>query len=228
MGAQVVVFSDVVCPWATVIVLRLLDARARAGADDDLGVVHRAFPLELEHQQPIPRRVVDAEIPLCASLTPDFGWSLWQGRAEEYPVTVLPALEAVAAAGRQSVRAGEQLDLALRRAFFARSRCIAMRHEILAAASTCDAVDVDLVANALDTGAFRGAVSADFVEARATGVPCSGTVVLPDGSMLCNPGTRTGWIGGRIPRGTPVLLSDEPDVYDRIVADALARTAVPV
>lgn len=220
--AELVVFSDVVCPWATVIVLRLHAARERAGAQDELDIVHRALPLELEHRRPIPRRIVDAEIPLCASLTPEFGWSVWQGRAEEYPITVLPALEAVQAAAGQSSRAGEQLDLALRRAFFARSRCISMRHEILAAARTCDAVDVDRLADALDTGTFRATVTSDFAAARATGVPCSGTVVLPDATMVCNPGTRTGWIGGTFPRGTPVLTADDPAIYDRIVADVLA------
>jgi predicted DsbA family dithiol-disulfide isomerase len=221
-----VVFSDVVCPWATVIVLRLLRARAQAGADRRLAILHRAMPLELQHERPIPRRVVDAEIPLCASLTPDFGWSVWQGRADEYPVTVLPALEAVAAAGHQSAEAGEQLDLALRRAFFTRSRCISMRHEILAVARTCDAVDVGQVADALDRGAFRGALTDDFAEARAAGVPCSGTVVLHDGTMICNPGTRVGWVGGKLPHGTPVLNGDEPEIYDKIIADALVAQSL--
>lgn len=216
-----VVHSDVVCPWATVVVLRLRAARSRAGADDELPITHRALPLELLLERPIARRVVDAEIPLCASLTPEFGWSLWQGRAEEYPVTSLPALEAVRAAGLQSARAGEELDLALRRAFFASSRCIALRHEVLTAARTCPAVDVDGLAAALDTGAARAAVTGDLAAARAAGVPCSGTVALPDGTMLCNPGTTTGWIGGAMPRGTPVLLEDRPGVYDEIIAAAL-------
>jgi predicted DsbA family dithiol-disulfide isomerase len=218
---EIVVFSDIVCPWSTVIVLRLHAARARLGAQDDLAIVHRALPLELEHERPIPRRIVDAEIPLCASLTPEFGWSLWQGRPEEYPVTVLLALEAVQAAASQSSSAGEQLDLALRRAFFADSRCISMRHEILAAARRCDAVDVALIANALDNGTFRSSVTADFSAARAGGVPCSGTVVLPDGTMVCNPGTRTAWVGGKLPRGTPILLDDQPGIYDRIVREAV-------
>ena len=216
-----VVFSDVVCPWATVVVLRLRAARSRAGADDELAIVHRAMPLELLLERPIARRVVDAETPLCASLTPEFGWSLWQGRPEEYPVTSLPALEAVRAAGQQSARAGEELDLALRHAFFAGSRCIALRHEVLAAARTCPSVDVHALAAALDAGDARASVSRDFAAARAAGVPCSGTVVLPDGTMLCNPGTTTGWIGGAMPRGTPVLLADRPGIYDELVAGAL-------
>lgn len=225
-GSEVVFYSDLVCPWSTVIVLRLRAARHRAGADDELTIVHRALPLELVHGKPIPRRIVDAEIPLCASLTPEFGWSVWQRRAEEYPVTVLLALEAVQAAAAQSGGAAEQLDLALRRAFFVDSRCIAMRHEILAAAGTCDSVDVDRLAIDLDTGAFRRQLSDDYAHAVADGVPCSGTVIRRDGSMVCNPGTRTGWVGGELPRGTPVLLADEPAIYDEIVAEALEPAGV--
>jgi predicted DsbA family dithiol-disulfide isomerase len=223
--SRLVVFSDVLCPWATVVVLRLHAARARAGADDEVAIVHRALPLELLLERPVARRVVDAEIPLCASLTPEFGWSLWQGRAEEYPATSLLAAEAIQAASAQSLRAGEQLDLALRRAFFVGSRCISLRHEVLAAAETCPDVDVDALAAALDGGLFRATVMADFRASRADGIPCSGTVVLPDGTAVCNPGTTTGWIGGSMPRGTPVLIDDDPSAYDRLVAQALA---VPV
>jgi predicted DsbA family dithiol-disulfide isomerase len=220
--AGLVVYSDLVCPWSTVVVLRLHEARTRAGADDELAIVHRAFPLELLLERPIARRVVDAEIPLCASLTPGFGWSLWQGRAEEYPVTSLLALEAVRAAGERSTRGAEQLDLALRRAFFSRSRCISLRHEVLAAAAACPDVDVDDVAAALDSGRFRAAVMADFAAARDGAAPCSGTVVHPDGTAHCNPGTRTGWIGAPIPHGTPVLLEDDPTAYDDLVSAALS------
>jgi predicted DsbA family dithiol-disulfide isomerase len=218
---RLVVFSDVLCPWATVVVLRLHEARTRVGADDELAVVHRALPLELLLERPVARRVVDAEIPLCASLTPEFGWSLWQGRPEEYPTTSLLAAEAIQAASAQCLRAGEQLDLALRRAFFVGSRCISLRHEVLAAAATCPDVDLVALADALDSGLFRGAVAADFRASRAEGIPCSGTVVLPDGAAVCNPGTRTGWIGGTMPRGTPVLLHDDPSEYDRLVTSAL-------
>ena len=222
---RLVVFSDVLCPWATVVVLRLHAARARAGADDELAIVHRALPLELLLERPVARRVVDAEIPLCASLTPDFGWSLWQGRPEEYPSTSLLAAEAIQGAAAQSTRAAEELDLALRRAFFAESRCISMRHEVLAAASSCPGVDLDRLTRGLDAGAFRSAVTADFRASRAEGIPCSGTVVLPDGTAVCNPGTTTAWIGGRMPRGTPVLVDDDPTAYDRLVAQACGTMA---
>jgi predicted DsbA family dithiol-disulfide isomerase len=224
--SRLVVFSDVLCPWATVVVLRLYEARARAGAEDELTIAHRALPLELLLGRPVARRVVDAEIPLCASLTPGFGWSLWQGRPEEYPVTSLLACEAVQAAAAQSGRAAEQLDLALRRAFFVDSRCISMRHEILAAAASCPAVEVQQVSEALDSGAFRASVMADFRTALDDGIPCSGSVVRPDGTAVCNPGTRTAWIGGPVPRGTPVLLEHDAAVYDGLVSAALDAQAV--
>lgn len=61
--AGLVFFSDVLCPWSPVIVLRLRAARERAGADGELALAHRAMPLELMLERPLPRRVVDAEIP---------------------------------------------------------------------------------------------------------------------------------------------------------------------
>ena len=141
-----------------------------------------------------------------------------------FPITSLLAAEGVQAASAQSVRAAEQLDLALRRAFFGRAAPL-LRHEVLAAADTCPDLDVDALTEALDDGRFRGSVMADFRAAHTEGIPCSGTVVLPDGTAVCNPGTRTGWIGGSMPKGTPVLLDDDPSAYDRMVKEALAVPA---
>ncbi len=42
--------------------------------------------------------------------------------------------------------AAEQLDMALRLAFFRDSRCISLHHEILDIASGCDRVDTDALA----------------------------------------------------------------------------------
>src|SRR3954447_6077110 len=109
---------------------------------------------------------------------------------------------------------GGAAHLELRRAFFSRSRCISLRHEVLAAAAACPDVDVEHVAAALDTGRYRAAVMADYAAARAGAAPCSGTVVHPDGTGICNPGTRTDWIGGAVPHGTPVLLGHDPAAYD--------------
>jgi hypothetical protein len=107
-----------------------------------------------------------------------------------------------------------------RRAFSSASRCIGLRHEIVAAARGCPSVDVDRIAEAPDTGSCRAAVGADFAAARAAGIECSGTVV-PPGTAVCDPGRRTGWIGGTSPRGTPVLLDDHPQAYDDVIAATL-------
>jgi len=214
-----VVFSDVACPWATVVVLRLHEARAALGLEDRMPIIHLAHPLELLNDHLLVRRVIDAEIPLCASLTPDFGWSLWHGRLDEYPVSSLPAAEAVQAARRQSEWAAEELDLALRRAFFVRSRCIGARHEVQAVAATCQSVDVDRLMVDLDDGAPRAAVLRQAAAAAAGAATCSGHVVLPDGSGACNPGVTTEWLG-RLPRGAPVLRADDPAALRAMVAAA--------
>ncbi len=216
-----VVFSDIACPWSTVVVLRLREARAARGGTAAPPILHLAHPLELLHRKPLARRVIDAEIPGCAAATPHFGWSLWQGRLDEYPVSSLPAVEAVQAARRQSEAAAEELDFALRRALFVESRCITLRHEVLRAAARCPLVDVERLAGDLDTGAARPAVSRQSQAAMAGAATCSGYVVAPDGSGLCNPGVRTRWLGPTLPAGVPVVVADDPVRYGDLVGLAL-------
>lgn len=215
-----VVFSDVACPWATVVVLRLRAARQALGLDGELPIVHLAHPLELEHDHPLARRIVDAEVPACAAATPDFGWSLWQGRLDEYPVSSLLAVEAVQATRRQSEMAAEEIDMELRTAFLVRSRCISMRHEVLAAARRCPTVDVDRLEHDLDRGLARAAVSRQARAAREGAAECSGYLVLPDGRGWCNPGVETSWIGPRMPGGAPRIERDDPSIYRDLILDA--------
>lgn len=221
-AGALVLFSDVACPWATVVVLRLRRARAALGLDATLPILHLAHPIELLLDRVLARRVIDAEIPLCAAATPEFGWSLWQGRLDEYPVSTLLAAEAVQAARRQSEAAAEELDLALRTALFVESRCITMRHEVLRAAATSPGLDVERLAADLDAGVARAAVTRQARAARSGAASCTGYVVLPDGTGWCNPGVTTGWVGPRLPRGAPVLESDRADVYLELVASAAA------
>lgn len=219
-----VLFSDVACPWATVMVLRLRAARAELGLASSVPVIHLAHPLELLYEHPISRRVLDAEIPVCASVTPDFGWSLWQGRLDEYPVSSLLAVEAVQAARRQSEAAAEELDLALRRALFARSRCISLRHEILAVTRNCPALDVDRLASDLDQGTSRAAVSRQATGARSVATVCTGYLVLPEGTGWCNAGITTSWVGPPLPGGVPIVQHDDPGIYRELVKRAAATT----
>jgi hypothetical protein len=130
-AGTVVIYSDIACPWTHVAMHRIHAARRRLGLEGRVALVHRAFPLELINRRPTPRRVLDAEIPVAGALAPDAGWQLWQAPDWEWPVTTLLALEAVRAAEVQSLRAAEELDLGLRRALFAQSRCISLLPVIL-------------------------------------------------------------------------------------------------
>lgn len=221
---SLVLIGDVACPWSTVVVLRLRAARAALGLEDVVPIVHLAHPLELLHEHAIPRRILDAEVAVCAAATPDFGWSLWQGRLDEFPVTTLFAIEAVQAARRQSEAAAEELDLALRTALFVGSRCISLRHEILAAGADRPALDLDRLARDLDVGVARAAVTRQAAAARDAQLPCTGYLVLPDGTGRCNPGITTSWIGHPMPRGVPVVHADDPAAYrDLVLGVARAR-----
>ena len=213
MPGALVFRSDVVCPWSTVALIRLRRARADLGLDH-LPIIHRAHALELRLRGPIPRRIVDAEVVLCAAAEPDFGWSPWFGPLDEFPVSTLLALEAVQAARIQSEAAAEQLDLALRRAFFAKSRCITMLDEVLSAARSCDPDDGALE-RALEVGVARSAVLRQSQEGT-----CSGVVVLPDGSEHCNPGVHIRWIGTQLPQVVPRVVSDDPSTVHKLVAQA--------
>ena len=130
-------------------------------------------------------------------------------------MTVLPANEAVRAAKAQSAAAAEQLDMALRLAFFRDSRCISMLHEVVDVACGCDAVDADALVAALEDGRARGPMMADH-RAHADEVRGSPHFFLADGSDVHNPGIRLHWEDA----GYPVVDADDPGVYEDLVRRA--------
>lgn len=215
----IVVYSDLACPWAHVAVHRLLAARHRLGLDGRITLDHRAFVLELANRRPTPRRILDAEIPVAGALEPAAGWQVWQDDASRWPVTVLPALEAVQAAKEQGLEASERLDHGLRVALFGRSRCISMRHVILDVAAGCG-LDPDRLGQALDDGRARRATM-DQHRAAVAGDEVRGSphLFLPDGTDRHNPGVELHWQGEH-GRGFPVVTADEPGVYDELLAHA--------
>ncbi|MDQ4068263.1 MAG: hypothetical protein M3203_02100 [Actinomycetota bacterium] len=217
----IVVYGDLGCPWAHLAVHRLLATRAALGLDDRVVLDHRAFILEMANDEPTPRRILDAEIPVLGALDPGAGWQMWQGDEWAWPVTMLPALEAVEAAKEQGLRASEQLDRALRVAFFGESRCISMRHVILDVARRGPEVDGDALADALDDGSARRAVVDQHRLAMGSdGVKGSPHVFLPDGTDVHNPGIEMRWEGEH-GRGFPVVTKDDPSIY----GDLLVRAA---
>ena len=217
----IVVWSDIACPWATLAVHHLVAARDRAGMQGQIVLDHRAFPLEVINGRPTPKITLDAEIPVAGALAPAFGFRLWEAPAHEFPVSTLLALEAVQAAKAQSLPASEALDLALRRALFADSRCITMRHVILEVAAECATVDAARLEDDLDHGRHRALVMADQRQAETIEVKGSPHVFLPDGTNVHNPGVEMHWEGGH-DGGFPVVDAHHDDVYDELVRSAAA------
>jgi predicted DsbA family dithiol-disulfide isomerase len=217
-AGRVVVYSDIGCPWAHVAVFRLHKFRAELGLAEQVVIEHRSFPLELFNERPTPRKVLEAEMPVAGALEPGARWQVWQRPGSEWPVTTLPALEAVHAAADQSARAGEELDLALRVALFGESRCISMRHVILDAARGLPSVNVAELAAALDEGRFRRGVFDDLDAARSSDVDGSPHVFVPGGDAH-NPGVEMHWEGEH-GVGFPVVDKDDPSVYEDLLAQA--------
>jgi predicted DsbA family dithiol-disulfide isomerase len=218
---KIVVYSDIGCPWAHLATFRLHAARARLDLVDDVRFDHRAFPLELANERATPWSALAGEVPVIAMLDPDAGWQTWQSPPWEWPVSTLLAMEAVQAAKDQSLRASEELDLGLRRAFFAESRCVTMRHVVLDVARACPSVDPDALADALDEARFRKAVMQQWRVADDAGTQGSPHLFLPDGHDVHNPGIEMHMVGAH-GTGFPVVDDDDPSVYDDLVKRAAA------
>jgi predicted DsbA family dithiol-disulfide isomerase len=218
-SGKIVLYSDIGCPWAHVAVARLRATRTRLGLDDDVRVDHRVFPLELANARPTPWKTLAAEVPVVATIEPEAGWQVWQAPPWEWPVSMMPALEAVQAAKDQSLRASEDLDRALRKALFGESRCITMRHVVLDVARSVPTVDAAALERALDAGRSRTTVMEQWRRADALGVAGSPHLFLPDGTDVHNPGIEMHW-GGDHGASFPVIDRDDPYVYDDLVKRA--------
>lgn len=215
----IVIFSDLACPFTHVTVHRLFEARRALNLDDTVRFDHHAFPIELLNRAPGTRHGSDSEIPALGALALSAGWQLWQAPDYHYPSTMLLPFEAVAAAKAQGLRASENLDRALRIAFWARSRPIHLHHEILDIAATVEGLDPEALDAALRTGTHRGDVFADFDIATTDTVTTSPHVFLPDGTNVANPGITVRW-EGEWAKGFPVISDDEPDTVTTLLQRA--------
>ncbi len=220
---QIVVYSDLWCSFAHLAIHRLHTTRARLGLQDRVSFDLRAFPLELLNGASSPRPGTDSEVAAVGRLDPEAGWLLWHSPDWTYPSTTLPALEAVQAAKNQSLTASEDLDLALRHAFWVDSANISLRPVILTAAASTQTVDVETLADDLDSGAARPTMMQHYRVARTDAITCSPHLFLPDGSDHPNPGitvTYTAEYG----TGFPIVTADTPDIYDTLLGQAAQPT----
>jgi predicted DsbA family dithiol-disulfide isomerase len=218
-SGTVVLFADISCPWAHAAVYRWRETRARLGLTGDLELDVRAFPLELINEESTPRRTVEAEIPVVGAMEPEAGWQVWQGPSDDWPVTTLPALEAVYAAKRQGLAASADLDRALRLALFRDSRNISMHHEIMEVAASVPGLDADALAELLERGEAKSEVFDDLEVAKGSQVQGSPHFFLPDGTDEHNPGVTVSWEGEH-GEGFPVVSNDEVSVYDSLLERA--------
>jgi predicted DsbA family dithiol-disulfide isomerase len=217
----ITVFADIWCSFAHIAVYRLHQTRARLGLVDEISFDLRAFPLELLNERPSPRAGTDSEVGRMGQHEPGAGWQLWQEKEYLYPSTTLPALEAVIAVKEQGLHVSEQLDLALRRAFWAESKCISNRKVIMDAARSTGVVDTKALAEALDDGRARKALSTDAAISATEQVNCSPHLFLPDGTDHANPGIEVYWEGD-YGVGWPVVSKDDPTVFEDLLKRALA------
>ncbi len=200
-------WSDLLDPWAYVVVLRLHRARDRLDATD-LEFELRAWPAELTGQGPPPGAQVRSDVGALAQLE-SAAFSAYEGGA--WPTSSLPTFEAQKWGFGIGQDIGERFDLALRRALFLHSHNLGRRADLLAVAST-EGLDADDLAAALDDGRHRAAITADVAAAAADGVDDAPLVVLPDGTAHLNPGVTY-----RRVRGLAIIDGDHPSVYEEIV-----------
>ena len=213
MTATVTIYSDIHCPWAALAVHRLRRARDANGLD----VVFdpRAWPLELVNSHGTSRDIVETETAVLAQHEEEL-FSRFRG--DSWPSSFLPAFEAVAAARRAlGVPAAEEVDYALRVAFFRESADLSVRSAIAEAVQD-SGVDAEAVMKIWDREPVRADVLDDY--ARSAELPIQGSpqIFWPGGETTHNPGmTDHEWV-----RGIPRLRSVDGDAVERLLLKHIA------
>jgi predicted DsbA family dithiol-disulfide isomerase len=215
--AFVDVWSDIHCPWAYVAVHRLRRARDEHGLD--VVFVPRAWPLEWVNRRGTPRDIVTTETAALASHEPEL-FNAYSG--ESWPSTFLPAFELVATARRlYGLRAAEDVDYALRLAFFHDSVDVSIHAGLHDALVIAGRLNADVVAEQVEDAWLHTNPRADVAEdfRRSGELPIQGSpqIIWPDGSTTHNPGmTDHRWSGGLVHIG-----QTDPGEAERLL---LART----
>ena len=209
------VWSEIHCPWALIAIHRLRKARARH--DLDVVFVPRAWPLEWVNGRGTPRAIVTIETAALAGHEPELFNAY---RNDSWPSTFLPAFELVAAARRlHGIRAAEDVDYALRLAFFRDGIDVSIEaglREALGAAAAANP-EIDKVA-ALDVWRHsnpRDDVAKDFAESETLPIEGSPQIFWSDGSTTHNPGMSDHYWTGELVRIGPT----QPDEPERLLLE---------
>jgi predicted DsbA family dithiol-disulfide isomerase len=179
-------YGSMECPYAYLLTYRLRQLWPEY--EGRLQLAWRALALEYVNRAPASRRTFDGEKILFAKIAPELPWHDWPRAGWDWPSTMWPAFEALACAQAQGPQAAFETSWALRHAFFARGRNIALRHELLAVAEEVTALDSARFTADWDGGRFKASVPADsrrgWHELKLDG---SATLVLPGGKRITNP-----------------------------------------
>lgn len=179
---RITMYADLACPYAYIAAYRVRSLREEYRGR--LVIEHKSLPLEYVNRQPTPKHVLDSECPLLMLAEPGLAWEPWHAPLSEWPVTLWPAFEAVKCAERQDLEKADDLDWAIRSAFFAESRCISMRHVLFELAKQVG-LAMDRFAQDFDSGHAKALVIAEAREGwERLKVPGSPTFVLPSGHQI--------------------------------------------
>jgi predicted DsbA family dithiol-disulfide isomerase len=190
------IWSDLHCPWALVAVHRLRTAREEHGLD--VVFAPRAWPLEWVNGHGTPKRIVTTETAALASHEPQLFNAY---TADSWPSTFLPAFELVAASQRtHGLRAGEDVDYALRLAFFRDSTDVSvlagLHHALTLAHELNPEVEPQHILDTWMQTNTRSDVAEDYRISQSLPIQGSPQIFWPDGSTTHNPGmTRHHWSG---------------------------------
>ncbi len=177
------------CPYAYLAVFRLRQVWPEFKGR--VQVAWRALALEYINKGAVDKPGLEAELAFFPRLEPDLPLKKWSRPDWQWPVTMWPAFEALACAQGQNEQAAFEMSWALRHSFFARNRCLSLRHEILAIAeevAKAAPLDLERFEDDWDGGRYKQTVIAESrdgwhelkVEGRAT-------FVLPNGRQITNP-----------------------------------------
>jgi predicted DsbA family dithiol-disulfide isomerase len=179
-------YSSIECPFAYLAIHRLRQVWSPYAGRVQL--VWRALSLEYVNKVPNSRPLFEAELKLFQQIDSSLPMRSWARPEWDWPATLWPAFEALACAQAQGSDAAWAMSWGLRYAYFAQSRTIALRHELLAIAEQVSQeapLDLARFAEDWDSGRYKGAVLAEsrrgWHELKVAGSP---TFVLPDGRQV--------------------------------------------
>jgi predicted DsbA family dithiol-disulfide isomerase len=179
-------YSSIECPFAYLAIYRL--RKVWSDYADGLHLTWRALSLEFVNQVGNSHPLFEAEIKIIQQIEPSIPVQSWSRAEWDWPVTLFPAFEALACAQAQSSDAAFAMSWALRYAYFAESRNIALRHELMDIAKQVaqDApLDIKQLMKDWDSGRYKQIALSEsqrgWHELKVDGSP---TFVLSDGRQV--------------------------------------------